>query len=128
MLSLFSDIRAGEGGTVVLLVLNAFIMMGLYYILKPAREGLILSGFGAVKTATKVEGEVKPINTEDAYLILEAASSETFVPGYLRLLARGGSARPVEILAEAGVEITDPAFWQGGFDAVEALVAELEAL
>ena len=43
---------------------------------------VLFSGFGAVKTATKVEGEVKPINTEDAYLILEAASSVTFVPGY----------------------------------------------
>jgi AAA family ATP:ADP antiporter len=48
LLSLFSNVRAGEGGTVVLLFLNAFIMMGLYYILKPVREGLILSGFGAV--------------------------------------------------------------------------------
>ena len=43
---------------------------------------VLFSGFGAVKTATKVEGEVKPINTEDAYLILEAASSVAFVPGY----------------------------------------------
>jgi AAA family ATP:ADP antiporter len=48
VLSLFSNVAAGEGGTVVLLFLNAFIMMGLYYILKPVREGLILSGFGAV--------------------------------------------------------------------------------
>ena len=47
-LSVFSDIRPGEGGTVGLLILNAFIMLGLYYILKPVREGLILSGFGAV--------------------------------------------------------------------------------
>ena len=47
-LSLFSDIRPGEGNTVALLILNAFIMLGLYYILKPVREGLILSGFGAV--------------------------------------------------------------------------------
>ena len=47
-LSLFSNVRPGEGGTVALLVLNAFIMLGLYYILKPVREGLILSGFGAV--------------------------------------------------------------------------------
>jgi NAD(P) transhydrogenase subunit beta len=43
---------------------------------------VLFSGFGAVKTATKVEGEVKPIVAEDAYLILEAASSVTFVPGY----------------------------------------------
>jgi AAA family ATP:ADP antiporter len=48
LLSLFSDVNAGEGGTVALLFVNAFIMMGLYYILKPVREGLILSGFGAV--------------------------------------------------------------------------------
>jgi len=48
LLSLVSDVRAGEGGTVVLLLVNAFIMMGLYYILKPVREGLILSGFGAI--------------------------------------------------------------------------------
>ena len=47
-LSIFSDLSAGEGGTVLLLTLNAFIMMTLYYILKPVREGLILSGFGAV--------------------------------------------------------------------------------
>ena len=43
---------------------------------------VLFSGFGAVKTATKVEGEVRPIASDDAYLILEAASSVTFVPGY----------------------------------------------
>jgi AAA family ATP:ADP antiporter len=48
LLSLFSRVEAGEGGTVVLLFINAFIMMLLYYILKPVREGLIISGFGAV--------------------------------------------------------------------------------
>jgi AAA family ATP:ADP antiporter len=48
VLSIFSNVEAGEGRTVLLLTLNAFLMMGLYYILKPVREGLILSGFGAV--------------------------------------------------------------------------------
>ncbi|MBV1905559.1 MAG: NAD(P)(+) transhydrogenase (Re/Si-specific) subunit beta [Pseudomonadales bacterium] len=43
---------------------------------------VLFSGFGAVKTATKVEGEVKPIVAEDAFLILEAASNVAFVPGY----------------------------------------------
>ncbi len=47
-LSLFSSVRPGEGGTVVLLFLTAFLMMGLYYILKPVREALILSQAGAV--------------------------------------------------------------------------------
>ncbi len=46
-LGLFSDVRPGEGGAVLLLALNAFNMMALYYILKPIREALILSEAGA---------------------------------------------------------------------------------
>jgi oligoendopeptidase F len=53
---------------------------------------------------------------------------EAFKPGYLRLLAYGGSARPDEILAEAGIDMTDRAFWQGGFDLVKERVDELEAM
>ena len=43
---------------------------------------VLFSGFGAVKSAKAVEGEVKPISVEDAYYILEAASNVCFVPGY----------------------------------------------
>lgn len=44
---------------------------------------VLFSGFGAVKKSdAKIEGEVKPINTEDAYYVLEAASSVVIVPGY----------------------------------------------
>lgn len=46
-LSLFSQIRPGEGATVLILALNAFNLMALYYILKTVREGLILSQAGA---------------------------------------------------------------------------------
>jgi len=53
---------------------------------------------------------------------------EAFKPGYLRLLAHGGSARPLEILAEAGVDPTDPGFWRGGFEVLQHRIAELEAL
>jgi oligoendopeptidase F len=53
---------------------------------------------------------------------------ESFVPGYLRLLARGGSARPEEILAEVEVDVTDPGFWRSGFEVVAGLVDELERL
>ncbi len=45
---------------------------------------VLFSGFGAA-TAGKgsgAQGEVKPIVAEDAYLILEAAGSVVFVPGY----------------------------------------------
>jgi NAD(P) transhydrogenase subunit beta len=44
----------------------------------------LFSGFGAAVKAGKAaeEGEVKPISPEDAYLLLEAARSVVFVPGY----------------------------------------------
>ncbi len=69
---------------------------------------VLFSGFGAVKTATKVEGEVKPIVAEDAFLILEAASSVTFVPGYGMAVAQAQHVvRELGDLLEAnGAEVT----------------------
>ncbi len=46
-LSLFADVRAGEGVTALLMALNAFVLLGGYYLLKTARESLILPGAGA---------------------------------------------------------------------------------
>jgi NAD(P) transhydrogenase subunit beta len=46
-------------------------------------SNVLFSGFGAVvASTTKIEGEVKPITADDAYLIMEAAQSVVFVPGY----------------------------------------------
>lgn len=53
---------------------------------------------------------------------------DAFKPGYLKLLAYGGSARPAHILREAAVDITDPGFWQGGFDVIRDMIDELEAI
>jgi oligoendopeptidase F len=53
---------------------------------------------------------------------------EAFKPGYLRLLSYGGSARPEQILAEVGIDMTDRKFWQGGFDLVRERIDELEAM
>lgn len=53
---------------------------------------------------------------------------EAFKPGYLRLLSYGGSARPEEILREAGIDMRDRAFWQGGFDLVKERIDEMERL
>ena len=53
---------------------------------------------------------------------------DAFKPGYMRLLARGGSARPQEILEEAGIDMTDPDFWQAGFDVIRDMIDELEAM
>lgn len=53
---------------------------------------------------------------------------EAFIPGYLELLAAGGSQRPQEILSKIGVDITDPEFWRGGFSVVEDLIDQMEAI
>lgn len=47
VLSLFADVRAGEGAGALLLTFNVFLLLGLYYLLKPARAALILTEGGA---------------------------------------------------------------------------------
>jgi AAA family ATP:ADP antiporter len=46
-LRVFGDVRAGEGVTVLLMCLNVFLLLMAYYILKTAREPLILLAGGA---------------------------------------------------------------------------------
>jgi oligoendopeptidase F len=53
---------------------------------------------------------------------------DAFKPGYIRLLARGGSERPEIMLREMGIDITDRAFWQGGFEVVRGMLDELKSL
>ncbi len=69
---------------------------------------MLFSGFGAARTATAVEGEVKPINVEDASLILEAASSVTFVPGYGMAVAQAQHVvcELAELLEDNGADVT----------------------
>ena len=43
------------------------------------------------------------------------------------MLATGGSARPQQILESAGIDMTDPNFWQAGFDVIRDMIDELEA-
>ena len=57
---------------------------------------VLFSGFGSVSEDTSSssieQGEVKPINSSDAYLILEAASSVLIVPGYGMAVAQAQHA------------------------------------
>ena len=46
-LSLFTDVRVGEGATAVLLLLNVFLLLICYSVIKTVREPLILLGGGA---------------------------------------------------------------------------------
>jgi AAA family ATP:ADP antiporter len=56
-LSLFTDVRAGEGLTALLLATNLFCLLGLYYVLKPVRDALILSESGAVAQSYAAAGQ-----------------------------------------------------------------------
>ncbi len=53
---------------------------------------------------------------------------EAFVPRYLELLRAGGSETPPALLRKVGLDIGDPAFWEGGLVLLEELVAEAEGL
>jgi oligoendopeptidase F len=54
--------------------------------------------------------------------------AKTFAPKYMKILSSGSSASPETILSEAGFDIRDEKFWQGGFDEISRSVAELQKL
>lgn len=56
------------------------------------------------------------------------AEGEAFKPRYIKILSAGGSVAPVELLADAGIDVHQEAFWQGGFDVLSGLVDELEKM
>lgn len=51
---------------------------------------------------------------------------DSFKPRYMQILAAGGSIAPVQLLANAGIDITSAAFWQGGYDVIDEMVTTLE--
>ncbi len=56
------------------------------------------------------------------------AEGAPFATRYRDLLAAGGSDYPHVLAGRLGVDLRDPAFWDEGLDAIEALVAEAERL
>ncbi|MFW6089543.1 MAG: NTP/NDP exchange transporter [Gemmatimonadota bacterium] len=70
----FTDVRAGEAPTALLLALNVFLLLSAYYFVKPIREALILGESGA---------EVKSYASAVQAILLLGA-----VPLYARLAER----------------------------------------
>ncbi len=56
------------------------------------------------------------------------AEGDSFKPRYIQILEAGGSASSADICAAAGLDITKAEFWQGGFDVIAEMVAQLEAI
>jgi oligoendopeptidase F len=56
------------------------------------------------------------------------AEGASFKPRYLKILSTGGSEPPIRILADAGIDIRQDSFWQGGMNVIGHLVDQLEKL
>ena len=127
LLSVFAEVRGGEGRPTVLLAVAVFLLMTSYYIIKPLREGLILAGGGA---------EVKSYASAGQALLLLG-----LVPLYGRLASRLPRLRLIAAvtfffvaclvaffaLGEAGVPLGVPFFlWVGVFNVM--IVAQLWSL
>ncbi|QFU77538.1 NAD(P)(+) transhydrogenase (Re/Si-specific) subunit beta [Halioglobus maricola] len=71
-------------------------------------SNVLFSGFGSgVQDTTEVEGEIKPISVEDAYYVLEAASSVAIVPGYGMAVAQAQHVvkELTELMEQNGAEV-----------------------
>ncbi|MEN4013175.1 MAG: M3 family oligoendopeptidase [Chloroflexota bacterium] len=53
---------------------------------------------------------------------------DVFKPRYLKILSTGGSKAPMKVLSEAGIDVSQADFWQGGFDFIRQQVEQLEQL
>ena len=53
---------------------------------------------------------------------------DSFKPRYIKILSTGGAEAPMKVLADAGFDISQASFWQGGFNVVEGMVGQLEKL
>ena len=56
-LRLFSDVRSGESVTVLLMLVNIFLVLVCYYVIKTIREPLILVEGGAVGKSYSSAGQ-----------------------------------------------------------------------
>lgn len=74
-LRLFSEVRAGEGATVLLMTANVFVVMFSYYVIKVARESLILAVDGGAELKSYASGVM-------------AAALVLILPGYNWLISR----------------------------------------
>jgi oligoendopeptidase F len=56
------------------------------------------------------------------------AEGESFKPRLFKILSAGGSVAPAALLSEAGIDVRQPEFWQGGFDVISDLLDQLEGM
>lgn len=117
LLSIFSDVREGEGADVMLLALNVFILLGSYYLLKTVREALILSEKGAeVKSYSGAAQAVLLLLIVPAYGMLASKVNRIRLVSWVTLFFISNLAI-FYFLGSAGRQIGVPFFiWVGIFN------------
>lgn len=58
LLSPITEVRRGEAKTALLLMLNVFLLLAAYYVIKPVREGMILSEKGGAEYKAYLSGAI----------------------------------------------------------------------
>ncbi len=135
-LGLFTDIRGGEGTTVLLLALNVFLLLFLYYIIKPVRDAFILTAGGFKIGSVEFGGaELKSVTAAGQSILLLGV-----VPLYGMLAGRSARRRLINIvtlfftgclgifyiLAKSRVNVAVPFYlWVGIFNVM--IVAQIWA-
>lgn len=117
VLSIFSRVRPGEGAAVVVLLLDLFLILTAYYLLKVVREPLILMGGGAeVKSYASAGQAALLVLIVPVYGILASRVSRmTLIDAVMALFAASFVA--FAALLDAGIAIGVPFFlWLGIFN------------
>ena len=118
LLSLFADVHAGEAGTALLMMLNVFLLLACYYIIKPVREAFILAGSGAeVKSYAAAAMVVLLVFLVPAYGRFASRVSRTALITWVTLFFVGCLV-VFYVLAQARTPYLDIAFfvWVGIFN------------
>ena len=114
-LRVFAPVQGGEGGAVLLMALNIFLLMTAYYIIKPVREALILSQWGAEAKIYASAGQavlllgVVPLYSRLAAFMTAKRLIGTVLVffagclGVFYLLARGGLALGIPFYLWVGI-------------------------
>jgi AAA family ATP:ADP antiporter len=119
VLRLFGDVRPGEAATVLLLSLNVFLLLTAYYLLKVAREPLILLHGGAeVKSYASVGQSILLVFVASAYSWLAAHVGRTMLVTWVTLFF-AANLLGFWALGTHGVQLGVPFFlWVGIFNLV----------
>jgi AAA family ATP:ADP antiporter len=127
LLGIFADVRGGEGFTAVLLMLNIFLLLASYNLLKTIREPLILAGDGGAEVKSYAAAAIAGL------LVI-------LVPAYSALASRVSRVKLINgvtlifilclvaffVLNRAGVPVGVPFFiWVGIFNVM--MIAQLWA-